>query len=130
MTVDALNGINNISYQTKPVQDSAPQVLGAEQINNIAVGMASGVREKQLQSKAIQQPSEDEIQKAIHQANRRAQFGHTSAQFSYHEESHSIAVKIIDSETNEVIREIPSEETLEMISRMWDLAGIMIDEKR
>jgi len=75
-------------------------------------------------------PTADQIKSAISAANRRAHFGHTNAEFSYHEPTKRISVKIIDEETNEVIREIPPEETLEMISKMWELAGIMVDEKR
>lgn len=75
-------------------------------------------------------PSEDEIKNAINQANKRARFGHTNAEFSYHEATKRISVKIIDQDTNEVIREIPPEETLDMISKMWELAGIIVDEKR
>jgi flagellar protein FlaG len=36
----------------------------------------------------------------------------------------------MDRETEEVIREIPPEKTLEMIQKMWELAGFLIDEKR
>ena len=130
MAMDALNGIS-ASYQTVSMgEQAAPvNVAGPEQLTSIADSMAAGSRNAQIQTKGGQ-PSNEEIQSAVNSANKRAQFGHASAQFAYHEDSHSISIKIIDKDTNEVIREIPSEETLEMISRMWDLAGIMIDEKR
>jgi flagellar protein FlaG len=35
-----------------------------------------------------------------------------------------------DKERKEVIKEIPPEETLEMVEKMWELAGILVDEKR
>ncbi len=76
------------------------------------------------------QPTHDEIKQAISHANRRAHFGNTSAQFSYHEKTKRISVKILDKDTNEVIKEIPPEETLDMIAKMYELAGIMVDEKR
>ncbi|MCR5767454.1 MAG: flagellar protein FlaG [Lachnospiraceae bacterium] len=76
------------------------------------------------------QPTKDEIKSAISHANKHAHFGNTSAQFSYHEKTKRISVKIFDKDTNEVIREIPPEETLDMIAKMYELAGIMIDEKR
>ncbi len=76
------------------------------------------------------QATPQQIKSAISSANRRAHFGHTNAEFSYHEATKRISVKIIDKDTNEVIKEIPPEETLEMISKMWELAGIMVDEKR
>ena len=36
-------------------------------------------------------------------------------------------VQIINSETNEVVREIPPEKVLDMVARMWELAGIIVD---
>ena len=37
---------------------------------------------------------------------------------------------MIDKDTEEIVREIPPEETLEMVEKMWEVAGIMIDERR
>ena len=127
-----MDPLNNVSFQpqSKPVAEvhSAPAV----DVSSVPVNAAPAPAPASEQGKSQQQsqPSKDEIQKAISAANRKAHFGHTNAQFSYHEETHSIAVKIMDAETSEVIKEIPSEETLEMISKMWELAGIMVDERR
>ena len=38
-------------------------------------------------------------------------------------------VKVINSETNEVIREIPPEKILDLVAKMWELAGILVDER-
>ncbi|MBR6396018.1 MAG: flagellar protein FlaG [Lachnospiraceae bacterium] len=56
--------------------------------------------------------------------------GRTNCEFSYNEEINRIAIKVIDSETKEVIREIPAEETLKMVEKMYELAGILVDERR
>lgn len=72
---------------------------------------------------------ENQMKEAVKQINRKGQFGHTNAQFEYHEATKRVSIKLIDNETNEVIKEIPPEETLEMISKMWELAGILVDKK-
>jgi len=41
-----------------------------------------------------------------------------------------VRVKVLDSETNEVIREIPPEKILDMVAKMWELAGLIVDERR
>jgi uncharacterized FlaG/YvyC family protein len=41
-----------------------------------------------------------------------------------------IIVKIIDTDTKEVIREIPSEKILDMFANMLELAGLLVDERR
>jgi len=39
-------------------------------------------------------------------------------------------VKVIDINTNEVIREIPPEKILDMVATMLEMAGIIVDERR
>lgn len=75
--------------------------------------------------------SEQQIKAAISQANSKLRLPHrTSCEFSYHEETKRVSIKVLDNETQEVIREIPPEETLEMVQKMWELAGLIVDEKR
>lgn len=54
----------------------------------------------------------------------------TIAEFSYNEPTKRIAIKIKDKDTDEVIKEIPSEKALEMLAKAWELAGILVDERR
>ena len=70
------------------------------------------------------------IKNAVDHANQTMRQSKTKCEFSYHEETKRVSIKVIDAETEEVIREIPPEETLEMLSKMWELAGLMVDEKR
>lgn len=70
------------------------------------------------------------IQHAVETANTRMKHSKTKAEFSYHEATKRISIKIIDEDTDEVIKEIPPQETLEMIEKMWEMAGILVDEKR
>ena len=74
------------------------------------------------------QASKGQIKSAVSHANN--QLRKTGCQFSYHEGTKRVSITIIDKETNEVIKEIPPEETLEMVEKMWELAGILVDERR
>lgn len=38
-------------------------------------------------------------------------------------------IKVMNSDTQEVIREIPSEQILDMVANFMELAGLYIDEK-
>ena len=51
-------------------------------------------------------------------------------QFGIHEGTKRITLKIIDKSTKEVIKEFPPEKNLDMIAKVWELAGILVDEKR
>ena len=41
-----------------------------------------------------------------------------------------MSIKVINDDTDEVIREIPPEKSLKMLQKMWEMAGILVDEKR
>ena len=67
---------------------------------------------------------------AIDKVNKKIEPTKTRCEFSYHEETKRISIKVIDQKTEETIREIPPEETLDMLSKIWELAGLMVDERR
>lgn len=96
----------------------------------------SGSSGKQYESKQEEQQqegnlaSEQQIKSAIAQANNKLKYHKTRCEFSYHEATKRVSIKVIDKDTDDVIREIPPEETLEMVEKMWELAGMLIDEKR
>lgn len=75
-------------------------------------------------------PSDSYIRAEISKANNRLKVHNTRCEFSYHESTKRVSIKVMDRNTEEVIREIPPEETLEMLQKMWELAGFMVDERR
>ena len=130
MGIEAI-GSNQSSYQpTTPVDSSSVTKTGADTVTVEAIKPVGQVPEGNIKTENGDQPSDEEVKSAIKEANKRAVFGHASAQFSYHEATKRISVKIVDNDTKEIIREIPPEKTLDMISKMWELAGIIVDEKR
>lgn len=78
----------------------------------------------------IQEVSKEKIESALRDINTKIRPTHTECQFSYHEKTKRIAIKVLDQDTGEVIREIPPEKTLDMIAKSLELAGILVDEKR
>jgi len=77
---------------------------------------------------ANQQATNEQIKKAVEQINKN--IGNSSAVFGIHEETNRVTIKIVDKDTKEVIKELPPEKTLDMISKVWELAGMLVDEKR
>lgn len=75
-----------------------------------------------------QQASNEQIKKAVEQLNKN--MAHSTAVFGIHEATNRVTIKIVDKDTKEVIKELPAEKTLDMIAKVWELAGIMVDEKR
>ncbi len=79
---------------------------------------------------ANEQEQNEKIRKSVEELNRKMKHQHVKAQFGFHEDTNRVTIKIVDKDTNEVIREVPPEKTLDMIAKAWELAGLMVDEKR
>lgn len=69
-----------------------------------------------------------QIKKAVEEINKKA--NNSEAVFGIHEATNRVTIKIVDKQTKEVIKEFPPDKTLDMISRVWEMAGLMVDEKR
>lgn len=80
------------------------------------------------EAKAINWTEED-LTTQIDAMNKLLELKFTSIQFEQHEKLDRTIVRVVDRDTEEIIKEIPPEEFLDMISSMLEFAGIIIDEK-
>lgn len=74
-----------------------------------------------------QQAYHDKVRKAVETLNKK--MSNSEAVFGFHEDTNRVTIKIVDKSTKEVIKELPPEKTLDMIARVWEMAGILIDER-
>lgn len=51
------------------------------------------------------------------------------ARFDVHKETKDIMVRVMNTQTNKVIREIPPKQILDMVAKFMELLGILVDEK-
>ena len=91
----------------------------------------AGSQQQQAQSgsKAQQQQQSEQLKKAIAEMNKKINNSNEEAVFGVHEDTNRIMIKIMDKDTKEVIKEFPPEKTLDMIAKIWEMAGILVDEK-
>ncbi len=68
------------------------------------------------------------LQSALSKMTEHVQNLQRALQFSVDEESGETVVKVVDSETKEVIRQIPSEELLAIANRLRSTAGVLLAE--
>lgn len=73
---------------------------------------------------------EQQLFRNIEQAVKALRGRQTELQFDVHKQTHLVAVKVKDKETGEVLREIPPEKSLDFIAKLWEMAGLIVDEKR
>lgn len=90
---------------------------------------AKDIKEAELRGENIP-VSEEQFIKAIERAIKSVEGAATSLEFSVHKETKQILVKVLNKETGELIREIPPEKNLDLIAKIWEMAGIIVDEKR
>lgn len=53
----------------------------------------------------------------------------TRFEFSIHEETKRIIVKVYDKNTGELVNEIPPEKFLDLIANIWKQVGLIVDKK-
>ena len=101
MGIEAIG--SNQSYQPTPIDSSSVSKTGADTVTVDAIKPVGQVAEGNIKAENGDQPSDEEIKSAIKEANKRAIFGHASAEFSYHEATKRISLKIVDNDTKEII---------------------------
>lgn len=122
MAIEGVNNVQAAGYQAlqttgKAVEVSAGTPVQAEKGTNENAGYDTR-----------KGASTEQIKKAVSEINKR--MTNTLCQFGVHEGTGRITIKILDGETKDVIKEFPTEESLEMIQKAWELSGILVDEKR
>lgn len=73
--------------------------------------------------------SVDELEEKIDSINSFFKPTNSYLKFKLHEKLDEYYVSIIDQETNEVIKEIPAKELLDIHAKIEEMLGILIDEK-
>ena len=128
-TVDVNTGSTAGQQQVQVA--SLPPIGGKGNSNN------NGQPRQQQDRGAVQTDQEvapDKIKAAVDDLNKTVKqaspMHHTQLSFKYHEDTNRISITVTDSDTDEVIREIPPEKTLDMLAKAWEMAGLLVDERR
>ncbi|HLO03617.1 MAG TPA: flagellar protein FlaG [Symbiobacteriaceae bacterium] len=69
-----------------------------------------------------------ELPKIVEQMNKAIQAFSNSIRFEVHED-HRIVIRVIDTTSGEIVREIPPEKLLDTFNRMEDLVGLLLDQR-
>ncbi|MFZ6640734.1 flagellar protein FlaG [Undibacterium sp. TC4M20W] len=80
-------------------------------------------------SSASAPPEFDKVTKAVDDINKTIQSLSQSLEFSVEEHSNKVVVKVVDLQTKEVLRQIPSEEALEISRSLDKLQGLLIKQQ-
>jgi len=83
------------------------------------------LREKQ---EYTEQELEDEVRESVKDVNEIVDKVKEGISFQIHEDTEKMMVKVVDLNTDEVIKELPPEEMLDLQARIHEMVGILIDE--
>ncbi|MBP1157788.1 MULTISPECIES: flagellar protein FlaG [unclassified Paenibacillus] len=120
-------GINGSSKKGK--EDVISDLILSDTANLQSVQTIEEMKKLKLQGEKIT-VSDAQLIKAIEKAIKAVQGPETTLQFSIHEQTKQIMVKVMEKQTGKLIREVPPEKTLDFVASIWKMAGILIDEKR
>lgn len=137
MAIEPLGSI--MSAQMKVTKTAEPKIAtenmdvksvqAENKVDNTTVTVEkAGQKGELFRDEQEQQAGNEQLRKAVDNLNK--QLNNAEAIFGIHEETNRITIKLIDKETKEVIKELPPEKTLDMIAKAWEMAGILVDEKR
>ncbi|MGH4121136.1 flagellar protein FlaG [Clostridium sp.] len=73
--------------------------------------------------------SEKQIKNAVIKINKFLEGEGTHVRYQKHDVLNQMIVSVIDNNTNEVIKEIPSKKILDMVAKMCEMAGILVNKK-
>lgn len=137
MAMEAMEAISNhqesqgtSSAQSTHVETKPIEMTDRAQTVEMVVDQILGQKqeEKRPRDSLGGKVAESTVRNAVKKTNEALRS--TKCEFSYHEETHRVSIRVLDKKTDKVIREIPPEKSLEMLEKMWEMAGILVDEKR
>lgn len=87
-------------------------------------GLPKGARDD------TREPDRGEVSEIVDRLNKGMRDIHERISFSFHEKTKRIIVSVIDGDTNQVVREIPSKEAIKLLEHIQDFLGMLVDEQR
>lgn len=136
MAIESINSVMTAQAQT--AQPSSNSIKTAMEYTDVSIAeknprvdnttkVVERLEDKD-ESYTDREPSREMLHKAVDDLNKK--MSNSEVQYGFHEATNRVTIKIVDKETKKVIKELPPEKTLDLIAKAWELAGIMVDERR
>lgn len=131
MTMEPIQKTTGTYQGSTPTVEKAQNTVKVQEQMTEEQAAKSTANEPARQADKIATPekaSDSSLKKAVEEINRKSP--NMEAVFGYHEGTNRVTIKIMDKDTKEIKKEYPAEQTLDMIQKVWEMAGLMVDEKR
>lgn len=129
-----MSSVNPIPVQAafQPPGEVLPKPATAVPVDRIVAAETSGAISASTPSatQAPVKPGTDQLDKAVTKTNDFLQsLTSLNLQFSVDKDVHRTIVKVVDPSTKEVVRQIPSEEVIEIAKSLDRLQGLLLKDK-
>lgn len=132
MAIESASGVNTVvssiqqaSQQQNVQSQQSQQSQQAEQVD-------STEQSKERVQAVIQeneQVSAEELDAAIERLNELMKDGQRSLNFSVDKELDEVVIKVMDTKTDELIRQIPNEEALKFAKNLEGVLGVIFNDR-
>jgi len=133
MKIDGMSGLQGTVASTEKVSVEKPayQPKVAKSLKTKEVKVNTG--EAPAYQEGVDQHqdviNDEMLDKAIEMANKTLAKHNNFIERSVHETTKTMMYVMKDTVTNEVIKEFPPKKIQDMIAKMWEIAGLFVDEK-
>lgn len=127
----SLNRMDSISNTSNKVRVQ-PNIKATRHVDNVLKTHVSGNKVDKSANSGIKTEPKENIEKfkqVVESMDNFIKSTNTSIHFVLHEKLGEYYAQIIDSETEEVIKEIPSQEIMDTYAKMLESIGIIVDKK-
>ena len=119
-----INGI-----EKKSVEVASQKAINSGQDVQLSLKVERNLDSVKYNDMGKSEISTKELARSIEKANEKVMNRNTELRFSVHEKTKQVMIKVMNKDTQEVIREIPSEKILDMVANFMEIAGLYVDEE-
>lgn len=118
-----------INVSSAKINASNSDLEGSVQVQNVSSDSIQVSIKKYDQDNGDQRVPEKDVQKAVNKLNILFEDKQVHAEYEVYGKFHDITIRIVDDNTKQVIQEVPPKKIIDMIDKLCELAGVLVDEK-
>lgn len=124
----SLSAASGAGYGSQAAQQTPP--VGATHPGDKAAAAATQLSAQKLvnSSQATEKPTHEQLKSAMEDVQRAVQKSAPGLEFSIDEDLGATIVKLVDSQTREVVRQFPSEEMLQLSKSIERMQGLLVSK--
>ena len=120
--------VNNGLTPNTQVRENAP--AQRSQADPLAELIESRIQKVQQEQQQVEPPEPEDLQEAVSRLNDFVQNVRRTLSFSVEEQTGTTVVQVIDAETEELIRQIPAEETIKLAASIEEFTSSLFIQEQ